>query len=433
MERLVSKELKMTCLAAIIIIVIFSLTGSGFAATYDVDRTDDNNTNPAALCTPAPNDCSLRGAIIRSNINSGDDIINVPANTYTLTITSGPSDETFGDLDVDDDSPGNLTINGVSAQNTIIQAGTSLNNGIDRVLQLHRNQLNLNNVTIRYGTVNGIGGGIHNDANMIINNCTIDRNTAQAFNGLAPDGGGIYNGDFQTLTITNSTISNNRADQDGGGIFNNGGTVNLTNVTISGNQSDLGPEPNASGGGIYNASPGTINMTNVTIANNIAHDSQGDGIYNNGTANLVNTLIANNDNQNCAGNSLNANYSLSSDSSCAFSGSNNLTNTGDPGIGPLAYNGGPTQTHRLFIDSPAVDTGTDSVISPADTMDQRGFTRPVDILDRGNEGTFITDRGAFELQQNEIPTLNQWGMIIFVIFAGLGAVFYLRRQKTAKS
>jgi hypothetical protein len=30
-----------------------------------------------------------------------------------------------------------------------------------------------------------------------------------------------------------------------------------------------------------------------------------------------------------------------------------------------------------------------------------------------------------------IPTMNEWGMIIFIMFAGLGAVFYLRRQRKA--
>jgi len=32
-----------------------------------------------------------------------------------------------------------------------------------------------------------------------------------------------------------------------------------------------------------------------------------------------------------------------------------------------------------------------------------------------------------------IPTMNEWGMIIFTLLAGLGAIFYLRRQKSAKS
>jgi hypothetical protein len=34
---------------------------------------------------------------------------------------------------------------------------------------------------------------------------------------------------------------------------------------------------------------------------------------------------------------------------------------------------------------------------------------------------------------SSIPTLTQWGMIIFVVLAGFGAAYYLRRQKRAKS
>jgi hypothetical protein len=32
-----------------------------------------------------------------------------------------------------------------------------------------------------------------------------------------------------------------------------------------------------------------------------------------------------------------------------------------------------------------------------------------------------------------IPTLNEWGMIIFMVLAGLGSVYYLRRRRSAKS
>lgn len=35
--------------------------------------------------------------------------------------------------------------------------------------------------------------------------------------------------------------------------------------------------------------------------------------------------------------------------------------------------------------------------------------------------------------QKSIPTMTQWGMIIFILLAGLGAVYYLRRQKRAES
>jgi hypothetical protein len=31
-----------------------------------------------------------------------------------------------------------------------------------------------------------------------------------------------------------------------------------------------------------------------------------------------------------------------------------------------------------------------------------------------------------------VPTMNEWGMIIFMALAGLGAAYYLRRQKRAQ-
>ena len=39
---------------------------------------------------------------------------------------------------------------------------------------------------------------------------------------------------------------------------------------------------------------------------------------------------------------------------------------------------------------------------------------------------------AAERGPASVPTMNEWGMIIFILLAGLGAVFYLRRQKSAK-
>lgn len=56
----------------------------------------------------------------------------------------------------------------------------------------------------------------------------------------------------------------------------------------------------------------------------------------------------------------------------------------DPQLGPLANNGGPTQTHALKVGSPAIDKGknfaTDASNNPILT-DQRGLTRPVDLDD----------------------------------------------------
>src|ERR1700761_3247354 len=60
-----------------------------FATTLTVDRTDD--TAAATACTAAPNDCSLRGAIINANadVSAMPVTINLqPATTYNLTLAN---------------------------------------------------------------------------------------------------------------------------------------------------------------------------------------------------------------------------------------------------------------------------------------------------------------------------------------------------------
>jgi hypothetical protein len=36
-------------------------------------------------------------------------------------------------------------------------------------------------------------------------------------------------------------------------------------------------------------------------------------------------------------------------------------------------------------------------------------------------------------RQQVVPTINEWGMIIFMVVAGLGAVYYMRRRKTTEN
>ncbi|MBW2381057.1 MAG: hypothetical protein JRG70_16160, partial [Deltaproteobacteria bacterium] len=73
-------------------------------------------------------------------------------------------------------------------------------------------------------------------------------------------------------------------------------------------------------------------------------------------------------------------------------------NTPDPGLGPLADNGGPTRTHALLPDSWATDQIPAADCVDADgaplTTDQRGEPRPVAI--HGPEPR--CDVGAFEVQ-----------------------------------
>jgi hypothetical protein len=48
------------------------------------------------------------------------------------------------------------------------------------------------------------------------------------------------------------------------------------------------------------------------------------------------------------------------------------------------------------------------------------------------DGTFC-EPNPCQQEPSAIPTMTEWGMIIFVVLAALGSVYYMRRQKTAKS
>ena len=74
----------------------------------------------------------------------------------------------------------------------------------------------------------------------------------------------------------------------------------------------------------------------------------------------------------------------------------------DPLLGPLADNGGPTQTMALLSGSPAIDAGSNNYLFPPPSggpqTDQRGQPRIVD----GGSGQAIIDIGAYEFEP--VPT-----------------------------
>ncbi len=216
--------------------------------------------------------------------------------------------------------------------------------------------------------------GIENNGTLILKDCTVSNNTQ-----LSNDfGGAIVNNGL--MTISGSTISSNKLTfgsfQGKGGAIYNGGVMNILNSTISGNRA----EDSADGGGIYNA--GSLDIRFSTITQNDANGAGG-GIYNagSGTLKLYNTIVAGN-----------TASESGDDIQGGFTGSSNLIG-GDPMLGPLANNGGPTQTHAVLPGSPALDAG-DNTGAPA--FDQRGTGFP-----RIVNGT--VDIGAFEVQSTNAP------------------------------
>src|SRR5262245_53166430 len=95
------------------------------AATFNVTKIADTADGSCNA------DCSLREAIIAANANANtSDIINIPAGTYTLTRAGANENAaSTGDLDI----LGPVSIVGAGAATTIVQAGTTNANGIDKV------------------------------------------------------------------------------------------------------------------------------------------------------------------------------------------------------------------------------------------------------------------------------------------------------------
>ena len=173
----------------------------------------------------------------------------------------------------------------------------------------------------------------------------------------------------------------------GGGMFNNGnaGILNCTivNNTALGGIASLASAGNGLGGGIYNDN-GSMDLKHVTLVNNTARlgtgglsinpVSRGGCIFStNGTVTLHNSILSRSPSgSNCFGIITDGGHNISSDASCNFTAPGSLNNT-DPVLGPLADYGGPTPTMALLAGSPAIDAA-DTSSCPA--TDQRGITRP---------------------------------------------------------
>jgi hypothetical protein len=231
----------------------------------------------------------------------------------------------------------------------------------------------LDNVIISGNTAQKSGGGIYNigDAPFTVRNSRIMANSAVGA------GGGIRS--ISSMTVIRSTISGNTAQGAGGGIQSSGtySVMEITNSTISGNSA-----PRA--GGISSGT--SLTLTNVTIVANSSGLEEGTGLQNPG-ARLWNILLSNNG-PNCSGGGpiVSEDHNLSSDGTCTTFTQAHDINTTNPVIGPLANNGGETQTHALLPGSPAIDAGGTSA-NGCPATDQRGFPRP--------QGA-ACDIGAFE-------------------------------------
>lgn len=308
--------------------------------------------------------CSLREAISAANTNAtynectgsgsfGDDTITFDSSSSGGTITLGST------LPAIVSGQGTLTIDGAGQSITI-----SGNNSVRIFVVNSGATLTLNNLTVSNGFLfcsdEGCrvwGGAIHNSGTVNISNSTFSNDSISCL------------GEFCTALS--------------GAIYNhyNSGTVNITNSTFSSNSANGGAlegsiPGDGEGGAIYNY--GTANISNSTFSGNSASDIG--GIFNTyNTVNIKNSIVANSTGGNCyktPAATFNASgVNFDTDGTCP--GFTQKTSA-ELNLGPLANNGGPTQTHALLAGSVAIDAVTDctDLAGNSVTQDQRGVSRP---------------------------------------------------------
>ena len=171
--------------------------------------------------------------------------------------------------------------------------------------------------------------------------------------------------------------------------------LTLANTTVTGNNA------NASGGGVHVLDGASLHLRNATVVRN-ASNADGGNIFRaqGSSGSAVNSVVAlPTSASNCQMNlqswsaPVGGNVSSTVDTGadgCRFGGTSKVA--ANPLLGPLAANGGPTQTVALLSGSPARDAGTTALgLCPA--VDQRGQARPKDGDGDGSAGC---DAGAFE-------------------------------------
>ncbi|HEX6262439.1 MAG TPA: CSLREA domain-containing protein [Actinomycetota bacterium] len=400
---------RIALLPALTLLISLTLPAAPSAGTtvIHVTTTDDEIANDG--------DCSLREALSAAATDaprdacpagSGGDVVRLPAGVFVLTIPPDgtPDDGEDGDLDIFDQ----VTIRGAGARRTILDG-----NGTDRVLHVGpMSVVSVMDLTIRDGwTDDAFGGGAILNIGATL---TLRRVTVKGSEATAGDGGGISTSNAgAVLTVVDGSVIDNHTTAfggNGGGIANvNASVANLVRVTVSGNSAFQ------QGGGIANEAGSTIDLTSVTITDNVANadeggaEGTGGGIQHSGVAaTLRRTLVAGNrdldpnlgaHDPDCSsiGSFTSEGHNLVGEPSagCNFPAAGSDRMGEHPMLRPLRNNGGPTDTHALRRDSPAVDAIPGAACDP---RDQRGAPR-----------SGRCDIGAYELVRCRGAIVNRVG------------------------
>jgi len=401
-----------------------TLSNSTITGNLSENRGGGVTTNKANLtitnCTFTNN---RAGSSVAGSAGSGGAIAidsedNVAVAGQTASITNTIINNNRAESSVSNTFGGGIAVRAIGANVTLTGSTVSNNfstalggfSGYAAGINNQQATLNLNNTTVSFNTSSRYQAGVRNLAStaavstLNITNSTVNNNTSAAADAL---GGGVTNivgSTFAATTnIDRSTISGNSltgAGSIGGGIVNSGttsgaGLVNITNSTISGNSAN-------NAGGVYCDGPAaTCSIDFSTFTGNIAVN-EGGAIYQDttigGSTTIKNSISANNtaaSNVDVSELVTSANYNHIKTAPITFITAANDVLGSDPGLGVLANNGGPTQTHlpTAFVIN-TIPNGTNGCGAPVN-VDQRGLVRP---------SAAGCDKGSVEVQTGATPT-----------------------------
>ncbi len=368
----------------------------------------------------SPGDRSFREMLALANGDLGDDEI-----SFSLTLPATISlDPALGSLVVGE----TLSVAGPGADQLTIE------NGSGQPFRIFDIQGTTAQATFRGITLSGGDAGIENGGAIRSEAAQLHLFEVELLGNSAASGGGVAV-TTGTLSVVSSTIAGNNASANGGGVAALGAASSLVvlNSTVSGNTA-IGD-----GGGVYSQNT-PVALSNSTVAFNTAETGGGVGLLaddNGESLSLKNAIVAANNATNAAdflapldvANDLDVVFTLVGDSdgtslaASSFIGdqptadaNGNLVGGGagplvDPGLEPLADQGGTTQTHALLVSSFAVDAG-DRTLLPQDTYDvnvNNNFVEFLPVDQRSGPAERVVnlflDMGSFELPP---PAVIDW-------------------------
>ncbi len=372
-------------LVAPLLVALLLLAGPVRAVVFTVDTTADaGDASPGdGACLTTGGACALRAAIEEANALPGADTITLPAGTYVaanLTVTDA------------------LAISGAGAATTIVDA-----NHVGRVFNAQAT-FSLSGVTVRNGLA-PFGGGVWSTsagAGVTITDSVFTGNEAD-------EGGAVLSA--TSATIVRSTFRSNVANSVGGGlalVFSPAASTVRDSTFTANTAGPLGGDAISVGEG------GPLTVTNTTIDGELASFSYCASTFPEchyapdlTLDNVTVTSLALRADQSAPGAAFVRNsivlacgaidqgigmpipgswvtslgYNAADPGTCAMTGDLTGNVAGDPLLGPLADNGGPTETRLPGPGSPAIDAGNPAAPGSGGNActagDQRGVARPV--------------------------------------------------------